>query len=310
MPTAQEDKTIFISIIAYNEPDISQTISNCLENAEFPERLRFGVWNHYSFEKINVDQFPHCKVVDLKYDTLLGVGVARLNALSLYDQEDYVLQIDAHMLFDKNWDTTLVSRYERILQDYRLPVITGYIGWWSRLEDGTITHYSPENNYQSGKMVVTDNLISNNPYQTVHPVDWSNDKPYEEHFGFSAHFVFSLPSFFKDIMPDPEIMFAGEETTTAMRAWTRGYRLFSIKDSIVWHRNKGDGVLYKNDRWKSAGDPQLYMAYERRTKLSEQRTQDILTGNILGYWGAPSLELLREYEEKIGIRFGECYGKL
>jgi hypothetical protein len=45
---------------------------------------------------------------------LLGVGFARLAAFLLYDQEDFVLQIDAHMLFKKHWDTILIERYLQI----------------------------------------------------------------------------------------------------------------------------------------------------------------------------------------------------
>lgn len=305
----QEDKKIFLAIIAYNEPDINQTISNCLENAEYPERISFGVWNHYNNEKINVESFPNCKIVNLEYGSLLGVGLPRLSVMSLYDEEDYILQIDAHMLFDKNWDTTLLSRYEQIKVHYSDPIITTYTGWWSRLEDGTITHYSPENNYQCLKIKITPELRSNNPHQDGVFVDWTG-KSFEEHFGFGAAFVFSEPKFFKEILPDPKIMFAGEETTTALRAWTRGYRLFAIPESIVWHKNKGDGVLYKYDRWKTSGEADLASHFYRKTKISEQRTQDILTGKVLGYWGAPSINALKKYEEACGINFKEIYDNL
>lgn len=304
----QEDKTIFVSVIAYNEPDISQTISSCLENAKYPERVSFGVWNHYSDVAISVNNFPKTKVVNLQYNTMLGVGVARLNALSLYDSEDFILQIDAHMLFDKHWDETLLSRYHEIENNVERPVITSYVGWWSRLKDGTITNYSAENNYRSGKMIITSALDGNNPVQSTEWVDWG-ERGYQEHYGFSAHFVFSRPAFFYDICPDPKIMFSGEETTTAIRAWTRGYRMFCIPESIAWHRNKGEGVLYEKDRWMSLGDPELASHYSRKTENSQKRVQEILTGKILGYWGAPSKNALDRYEKESGVNFKEIYGE-
>jgi hypothetical protein len=36
------------------------------------------------------------------FDAILGVGPTRLNALTLYDYEDFIFQIDAHMLFAPN----------------------------------------------------------------------------------------------------------------------------------------------------------------------------------------------------------------
>jgi glycosyltransferase involved in cell wall biosynthesis len=305
----QEDSTIFVSVIAYNEPDINQTISNCLANAANPSRVSFGVWNHYSDEIVFVENFPKTKVVNLQYNTMLGVGVARLNALSLYDGEDYILQIDAHMLFDKDWDVKLINRYLEIRDNFEKPVITCYVGWWSRLEDGTITKYSPENSYKNGRMIITNKLNGNNPIQSTEGVDWTN-KSFEEHHGFSAHFVFAEPHFFKSIVPDPEIMFSGEETTTALRAWTRGYRLFCIPESIAWHRNKGEGVLYKNDRWKTLGDKTLAEHYNRKSIISQDRTEKILTGKILGYWGAPSPNALAAYEKAAKVNFKEIYGNL
>lgn len=303
-----EGKKIFVSIIAYNEPDISQTISNCLENAKYPELVYFGVWNHYTDVPIVIEDFPRVKIVNIQYNTMLGVGIARLNALSLYDAEDFILQIDAHMLFDKDWDETILSRYLEIENSINNPVITSYVGWWSRLEDGSITNYSPENNYRSGKMIITKLLDGNNPIQSTEYVDWQN-KRYQEHYGFSAHFVFARPNFFYEISPDPNIMFSGEETTTALRAWTRGYRMFCIPESVAWHRNKGHGILYEKDRWKTLGDQDLAMHYMRKTQISQDRVQKILTGKILGFWGALSEDLLNEYQKNAGINFKEIYGE-
>lgn len=41
---------------------------------------------------------------------------------------------------------------------------------------------------------------------------------FNEHYWFSAHFVFTQGSFIYEIAPDPFITFYGEEHTTALRA--------------------------------------------------------------------------------------------
>jgi hypothetical protein len=47
---------------------------------------------------------------------MLGVSFARLGAFLLYDKEDFVFQIDAHMLFKEHWDTILIERFLQIVE--------------------------------------------------------------------------------------------------------------------------------------------------------------------------------------------------
>jgi hypothetical protein len=53
----------------------------------------------------------------LTFPGLLGVGVARMNAFSLYDGQDFILQIDAHMIFNDNWDNVLIENYLQVRKD-------------------------------------------------------------------------------------------------------------------------------------------------------------------------------------------------
>lgn len=39
-------------------------------------------------------------------------------------------------------------------------------------------------------------------------------------------------------MPDPRILFFGEEHTTGLRAWTNDFRIFSVKENVLWHLGK------------------------------------------------------------------------
>jgi hypothetical protein len=95
-----KDKTIFIAIAAYNEIYIEQTISNAIEMAKFPDRLRFGVFSLNSDgQKPSFPEFNNVKVLTAQYNDLLGVCSSRMGALFLYNQEDFFMQIDAHMLF-------------------------------------------------------------------------------------------------------------------------------------------------------------------------------------------------------------------
>ena len=303
-------KTIFIGMAAYNEIDILNTINSCLENAKYPERINIGVVSHTNnMEKIIIN-LKNVKWIDIQYNAMLGVGLSRMNALSMYDNEDYYLQVDAHMLFDKNWDETVIDSFENIKLKYDKPIISTYTPWWSKNEDGTINFYSPENNAVCSPMMYDLEIVNEGfPKQKTYPVDWNIEK-YSEHFGISAHFIFTTGDFIYEVPPDPFLMFSGEEPTTALRAWTRGYRIFVIKDAIAWHKNKFHGINHKFDRLKYNGDSELFMHHQRKDKIALKRTKDILTGNMIGNWGSPTLQLLQDYENHAKIDFKEFYNRI
>lgn len=306
----ENQKTIFVAIGAYNEPFLEQTILNCIEMASYPDRLRFGVWSHNSDGVVpNFSHIPNVKLITAQFPTLLGVGAARTGALFLYNNEDYYLQIDAHMLFQRNWDEIVINHYKNIQQKHPKPILTTYVPWWATEEDGEIILYSPDSDAPAMPMRFVDDGESQIPMQETFWIDW-DEHQYYEHHGLSAHFIFTSSSFVYDVLPDIELMFYGEEPTTAMRAWTRGYRIFTVKDPIVWHYNKGYGNLYKFDRHVTVVDSKLHAElFEVKQKRAHIKTREILLGNLTGYWGAPSKEILTEYHHASGFNFIDFYNK-
>ncbi len=307
------EKTIFIAIGSYNESYLEQTVENCIKMAKHPDRLVFGIWAHNNDGVMpDMSKFNNIKMITAQYPTLLGVCPARIAALFMYNNEDYYLQLDAHMLFQKDWDEVLINSYENIKEKEKceLPLITTYVPWWANDEDDKILYYSPNSSQKSYPMKYAEDGYTRAPVpvQDGFMVDWT-DKEYYEHYGLSAHFLFTSGSFVYEILPDIQMMFFGEEMTTALRAWTRGYRIFCIPDPIVWHYNKGAGKLYKHDRWVTQGDQYLFQDWVEKQERSHLKTRDILTGKILGYWGAPTLDLLRAYEKAASISFEDWYKK-
>lgn len=309
-----QNKTIFVAIGAYNESFLDQTVRNCLKMAKHPERIHFGIWTLNNDDVLpSFPDLENVKIITAQYPTLLGVCASRMGALFLYNNEDYYMQIDAHMLFQQDWDEVVINSYENIKQKENcdLPLISTYVPWWANDEDGNILNYVPDNSWKSYPMTYSPDGHTRAPVpvQETYHVDWS-DKEYSEHYGLSAHFIFTDGKFAYDILPDIQIMFFGEEMTTAMRAWTRGYRIFCIPDPIVWHYNKGAGKLYKHDRWVTIGDDRLFQDFLSKQEYSHYKTRQILTGEITGYWGAPTVDDLNRYQEAANFSFHEFYKKL
>jgi hypothetical protein len=216
------------------------------------------------------------------------------------------------MLFEKNWDTTLIDKFELIRKEFDKPIITTYTPWWS-MTDGAINFYSNVSEAFCAPMVLDLESSTKDGYpkpKTKHS-DWLDREVYKEHHFISAHFLFTDPSFIQEVLPDPLIMYSGEVITTAVRAWTRGYRMFCIKNPIAWHLNKFHGDRYSKDRlWDSKNTGPLYDHFMKKNEKGAQRSKDILTGKITGYWGAETIDLLKGYEEASGLDFKSLYEEI
>ena len=51
----------------------------------------------------------------------------------------------------------------------------------------------------------------------------------------SGHFYFTLASHIKEYPYDPNLYFAGDEISLAVRSWTNGWDIFHPSENLVWH---------------------------------------------------------------------------
>lgn len=389
MPSAPEikpveDYTIFVSVAAFNDRWLQQTIDTAISKAANPKRIFFGVWEHRTDYNFVLDGAgnQNIKHARLNYPHILGVGFARLNALAMYSGQDFFLQVDAHMIFNDDWDNILIKRYLEVAADTnnKKIIFSSFVPWWKPQKDGSkfFSYKSPmldcidtirwdvprpvkeipynelkpilENDNSNGLYIYEQSFQRDTKYVAIvkfwkeiqqsmfdskaEALNWAREKnieewesvpqhqvfsvpltetdgkPYAEHTIVTAHFIFTIARFIKDVMPDPDIMFMGEEHTTALRAWTRGYRIYGIQDVVLWHLNK-DGIDDPQDRINYVPNDSSYsMHYQTKNSFAIKRTRAILTGELLGYWGSPNQELLQAFEEASNFNFKDFYTRV
>ena len=306
-------RSIFVFMCGINEDDIAQTVESAFANARFPERIYFGIIDQRTDENFaDVSKFANVKKVNISYPYPLGLGLGRLNALMLHEHQDYGLQIDAHTIFDTNWDSLLLSDYRHISPNDEVIVISTRPKWYdydevkqkklhdtvgSALTIGSAEYYEMVGKH--GKM----NYLPDGRF-------------YSEHFLTVGGFVFSELSFFCDVMPDPRIAFYGEEHVLAMRASTRGYRLFAISDSHMYSLGKhGEKNNHKVDSLANVGEWKQIQGkgsvtlnkpgvdFDVHINDKTGLVKQILNGDILGYWGAPTDEAYNAYIANLGFSY-------
>ena len=292
---------IFIQIASYRDPELLPTIKSCLENAKYPENLVFGICRQFhpddKFDDLTeYETDGRFKILNILHQESKGVCWARNQVQQLYKDEEYTLQIDSHMRFEKDWDETLIGMIKQ-LQDLGIPkpLLTGYV-----------SSYDP-NNDPHGRVRVPwrmsfDKFIPEGAVFFLPEAipDWQNiDTPIPSRF-YSAHFCFTLGQFSKEVQHNPDFYFHGEEISIAVRAFTHGYDLFHPHKVVIWHEYTRNGRVkqWDDDKewWKLNESSHLLNRKLFGMDGEKQEGHD-------GKYGLGNVRTLRDYEKYAGLLF-------
>jgi hypothetical protein len=291
---------IFIQIASYRDPELVKTIKSILENAKNPKNIRFGICRQYhpedgfdSLEEYKDDK--RFRVIDVLYSESKGVCWARNLTQTLYEGEEYTMQIDSHMRFEKNWDSEFIKMIKQLQKDgFEKPLLTGYVSSFNPEND-------PAERVTEPWRMVFDRFIPEGAVfflpETI--PGWEKlKKPIPARF-YSAHFCFTLGQFSEEVQHDPEFYFHGEEISIAVRAYTWGYDLFHPHKTLVWHEYTRNGRTKQWDDDPDWGNKNV-RSHQKNRKLfgmdGEQQSD-------MGKYGFGPNRTLRDYEIYAGIRF-------
>lgn len=295
-------KKIFVSIASYRDPELLKTIDSMLSNAKDADSLRITIaWQHSPEDDwdniIEYEKDPRFNILDIDYKESKGVCWARNLIQQHYKEEEYYLQLDSHHRFEKDWDLTLKD-YLHYLQcvGYKKPLLTSYL-----------PSYFPETEKTTQEvwgLNIDRFLPEGPPFLRPHHVDNWKDllEPFKARF-VSAHFIFTLGSFAKEVAYDPNLYFHGEETSLAVRAFTHGYDLFSPHRPIVYHEYTRSG---KKKHWDDSQDwsDRDLKSYERFRKLFGMDPGCTpCQRKALRPYDFGTVRTLQDYERYAGLKF-------
>ena len=292
---------IFIQIASYRDPELIKTLDDCIEKADKPEKLVFGIcWQHSDEDEWdNIDKYKddkRFKIVDVNYKDSKGACWARNTLQQEYTNEEYTFQLDSHHRFIEGWDTELIKMLKGLQKKgHKKPLLTSYI-----------SSYNPENDPE-GRVKVPwlmnfDRFIPEGAvfFLPATIPGWEKmTEPIPARF-YSAHFAFSLGSFVKEVPHDPEYYFHGEEISIAVRAYTHGYDLFHPHKIIAYHEYTRKGRTKQWDDDKTWGNRNTN-SHLRNRKLFEM---DGLKKDIdFGIYDFGTERTLEDYERYAGVNF-------
>lgn len=232
---------IFVSIASYRDDVCTTTLDSLYTMADKKENIYVGICqqNHID-EDNNIDCLskgyqnnPNVKIIRIPHFEAKGPTHARYLCSTLWDGEEYFLQIDSHSKFVKGWDTLCINMITNIKNKglSKKPVLSHYpkeISTYNKYND-TIKHNVTRicksffNNRDMISFMGAEEINSNNiPYMT----------PY-----IAGGMLFCESYFLKELPFDPNLpfLFVGEEILHSIRFYTHGWDVFTPTENIVFH---------------------------------------------------------------------------
>ena len=302
---------IFVSIASYRDPQCQWTVKDLFDKAMRPERVFVGIcWQYDPERDQDCFQVPYPRPAQVRslvvnWRDAKGVSWARHEIQKLWQGEEYVLQIDAHMRFVIGWDVAMIQELK--LCDSPKPLLSCYPPPFTPPND---LPANPKLNVCTMQSFQPDgNLRGKSP-----EIGFVPEKPMRGAFVMGA-FIFARSRFFEEIPYDPYLYFDQEEITLAIRLFTHGWDVFSSHRTLLYHyyydpakikRETHLGDFYKEE--ETANKMRWFM--ERGTKRFNHLTGYELSDDPdvtaeLDKYGFGNVRTLQAFEVFTGIDFNK-----
>lgn len=238
--------SIFISIASYRDILCNKTIESIFENADNPNLIFIGICEQNNSDEnlekcLNNDNtlinkyVNNIKTIKIPYWEAKGPTYARYLCSTLYNNQDYFLQIDSHSLFCKSWDTKAINMIKEIKEQ------TGNTKIILSHYPKTYEEY-PVENFDNDEVEVPRICQSFFNDRDMLSFLGAENIKVDKHTYFetpyiAAGMIFSEGQLLFDVQFDPNLdyLFVGEEISHSIRCWTSGYNIYTPSDNLVYH---------------------------------------------------------------------------
>ena len=253
--------SIYVSICCLGvDKELVNTIESCISSAEYPENINIGIAfigrnNFFEETKEKLKKYKNIRYTYVELQNNWGVGNGRLLATSMYNNEDYFLQVDAHTRFADHWDTYLIDRLHKaqILVNNEKVVLSGLPGFYAYENHEDDNAYPIKTSgplkypkWVPGEYMSEEHVMPRWWVSTVHElspqlgemVDKTGFAPLPK---ISAAFIFSNKHFANNTCMDKKYIVFEEEMIQSSELVSNGFTLvYPGEHCVVFH-------LYKDD---------------------------------------------------------------
>lgn len=303
---------LFINIASYRDVLLEHTVVSAYENAKYKNDIIFGIVDQaYLLETIHVDGLSFANNIRyMRFDPVYarGAGWARKLAQTLWENEDYYLQIDSHTIFDPDWDEILINKLEHLKEYHSKPLITAYPDGFT-VVDHDINKIEKHKSKHNNVLTLRVNKEMSFPKEDDSYVRLAGgiypDAEYCHGFALAAGCYFTHGNSVQEILYDPYIFFRGEETGLALRYWTSGYSIFHTTNiPMLHHYLRPTPVAYRHTPW---GDNKLERLRKTRhwefDRKARKRLVQLTNAEDLGVYSLGKERTIEDYRKWCGVDF-------
>lgn len=298
--------SIFISVAAYCDPMLAFTLASARAQASHPERVFIGVVEQaiggQGLRRDDEWSRQHLRWTHVDALEARGPCWARALAMSLYQGEDWYLQIDSHTWFEPGWDERLLHWAARCAERNPRVILSCYPNPFE-LRNGQPVALPVTNRVLA--FVVRDGV----EFAPDHPVLMFESVAVEKveplHGVHVAGGCLFAPGRIVDDLPyDPRLYFHGEEQAFSVRAWTHGWDIFHMPGMPMYHLYTKPGSAPRPMHWSPEQDSRRVVRSAALESASRLRLASLLwERGELGAFGLGSARSLADYAAFSGIDY-------
>lgn len=301
---------IFVSVAAFCDPYLEFTLDSLFSQARHPQNISVAVIDQ-SFDAAREwlkakpywtqIRYAHLHPLDAR-----GVSWARSLAFSLYNNEDYFLQIDSHTWFDPAWDQMLLDDIAVLQQQTAKPILTTYPPPFEFDEVGKpFKTLKPAGTIYALRVHPETTLDADNATLRFRVEHVRAAGPIEG-FHVAGGFLFTLGQFVQAIPYDPLMYFHGEEQNLAIRAYTHGWTIIHpFHERIpLCHLYKQPNNEHKSHHWHPDYEAERAVKWTELKARADARLKGLVyEGKNHGAYGLGNVRTLDDFARLSGVDY-------
>lgn len=208
--------SIFISIVAFKDLELSKTVEDIFEKAKHPENITVGIVNQDNEIYAYTGKY-RVKVLHEDPEEFLGYCACRYKCnKELYNGEEFYLQIAPHSVLKKNFDEYFI----KTIKDFDKKTMLVRIPWDIKPDRKTITEKGIRYIKRLGE-----------------PCTVEAETVFDYKFGKRVYFtyagqIFCYATWIKDVPYDKWLWCWGEEIDISCRSYIAGYKMILCENQV------------------------------------------------------------------------------
>lgn len=303
-----KEDTIFLSIASYRDKELVNTILSAIHNAKYPQRLTIGVLcqsdnEEEDFLLLNpyIGNILQMDVINWK-DAKGSVCWARSEVQKrFFTDEQWYFQVDSHTIFNKDWDEKLINMYGKVGGKSVISIGPPY--YYDMSAEGALPSYPNDvvKDFDGYKVDAEPKIQKLNNINNGHIVygflPKGDIKGMVKARHISAALLFAPGFWVREVPYDPNLYFAGEESSLVVRSFTHGYDLYNPDDYVVWHLKYN--FPDRKRHWNTFDQEEI----NRQSLASNKRYEKLMAGELSDEFSLGNERTIKDWEMYSGVSF-------